>query len=125
MFLQCSAGQDFDWAERNCGFWVCEWIERETGRDPVAEYRNRFGRREFTRRVLKAGGTEAFSRMIAYKAGLLETETPQLGDVGLIFGDGATMAIKADFDRWAVKTSGGIAIGPFRCIVAWSIECLR
>src|SRR3954453_8569102 len=38
-FVQRSAGQDFDWAERNCGFWVCEWIEHETGRDPVAEYR--------------------------------------------------------------------------------------
>jgi Domain of unknown function (DUF6950) len=121
-FIKGSAKQPFDWKDRNCGFWVCEWILRERGFDPVAKYRKRFKTvNGFLRFVLHNGGNEAFSRMVAGRAGLVETETPQLGDVGLIYADGATMAIKGDKNNWIAKTPGGVAIGPFECSVAWKL----
>lgn len=76
----------------------------------------------FQRHVMKAGGNEQFSRDIAAKAGLNETGTPRLGDVGLVAtGEGATMAIKVDGANWALKTETGIAIGPFEQIAAWRL----
>jgi Domain of unknown function (DUF6950) len=121
-FIRIGAEQPFDWTKRNCGFWVCEWIAAEKGFDPVAKYRKRFKTaRGFQRFIVRNGGNEAFSRMVARKAGLVETETPQLGDVGLIYADGAMMAIKGDKNNWIAKTSGGVAIGPFECIVAWRL----
>lgn len=122
-FLSWSAARKFDWLVCNCGFWVCDWIASETGNDPVARYRGRFKTEAgFRRFVARHGGTEGFSRMVAAKAGLELTDEPVLGDVGLVLADGITMAIKAEAGNWIVKRSGlGIAIGPFRRIVAWSV----
>jgi hypothetical protein len=122
-FLRESANRRFDWAECNCGFWVCEWIRLVTDGDPVGHVRGRFkSASAFRRFVMNAGGTEAFSRGIAEQAGLVETDHPILGDVGLVAtGDGATMAIKVDSNRWACKTLYGIAIGPFEQITAWRL----
>lgn len=91
--------------------------------DPVSHVRGRFkSAAGFQRCVAAAGGNEAFSRDIAKRAGLVETDQPILGDVGLIAtGDGATMAIKVDANKWACKTLHGIAIGPFEQITAWRI----
>ena len=51
-----------------------------------------------------------------------ETDRPGIGDVGLVAtGDGATMAIKVDADKWACKTHQGIAIAPFEHITAWRL----
>jgi hypothetical protein len=76
----------------------------------------------FRRFVTKHGGNENFSRSVAAKAGLEQTSAPMLGDVGLVYADGATMAIKADGSHWIVKrNSEGVAIGPFRHIVAWML----
>jgi hypothetical protein len=59
-------------------------------------------------------------------AKMIETSSPQLGDVGLIKGDGATMAIKGDRENWIVKRDGaGVLIGPFIQITAWGLDCLR
>jgi len=122
-FVAWSSARKFDWLVCNCGFWACDWIVAETGKDPVARYRGRFKTEAgFRRFVGRHGGTEGFSRMVAAKAGLEVTDEPVAGDVGLVLADGITMAIKADGQNWIVKRSGfGIAIGPFRHIVAWSI----
>lgn len=122
-FLRDSAGRQFDWIECNCGFWVCEWIRLVTESDPVGHVRGRFKTTTgFQRFVVSSGGNEAFSKEIASRAGLIETDEPILGDVGLVAtGDGATMAIKVDANRWACKTVHGIAIGPFEQITAWRL----
>jgi hypothetical protein len=122
-FIRTSSARPFDWLDCNCGFWVCEWIKIRTGCDPVAEYRGKFKTPlGFRRFVTKHGGNENFSRSVAAKAGLEQTSAPMLGDVGLVYADGATMAIKADGPHWIVKRHGeGIAIGPFRPIVAWML----
>jgi hypothetical protein len=122
-FLRDSSARKFDWVTCNCGFWVCEWIEMMTGEDPVADTRGRFKTTSgFVRHVASSGGNEAFSRQVAKRARLVETDAPILGDVGLVAtGDGATMAIKVDAERWACKTSYGIAIGPFEQITAWRL----
>lgn len=93
------------------------------GVDPVSELRDRFRTAVgFKRHVTRAGGNEAFSRSIAGRAGLQETDRPGIGDVGLVVtGDGATMAIKATGPNWIGKTVKGVAIGPFSCIVAWKL----
>jgi hypothetical protein len=122
-FLRESAKKKFDWVSCNCGFWVCEWIKLVTGNDPVADIRGRFKTASrFRRHVNDTGGNEAFSRSIAERAGLVETNNPNIGDVGLVAtGDGATMAIKLDADKWACKTLDGIAIAPFGQIAAWRL----
>jgi hypothetical protein len=110
-FLRDSAKKKFDWVSCNCGFWVCDWIKRVKGIDPVDHLRGRFKRASaFKRHVTIAGGNETFSRRIARRAGLKEINEPRIGDVGLVAtGDGATMAIKLDADKWACKTLDGIA----------------
>jgi hypothetical protein len=122
-FLRDSSARKFDWVTCNCGFWVCEWIEMMTGEDPVADTRGRFKTVSgFVRHVASSGGNEEFSRQVAKRARLVETDAPIFGDVGLVAtGDGATMAIKVDAERWACKTSYGIAIGPFEQITAWRL----
>jgi hypothetical protein len=122
-FLRESSRKQFDWVSCNCGFWVCDWISRAKGKDPVAHVRGRFRTATgFRRHVSAAGGNEAFSRDIAGRAGLRETDTPGIGDVGLVAtGDGATMAIKLDANKWACKTLQGIAIAPFEQITAWRL----
>ena len=123
-FLQSSAARKFEWTKCNCGFWVCEWIKITKGIDPVAEYRGRFKTTKgFIRFIKSSGGNENFSRKIAHAAGLEQTYTPHIGDVGLInCGEaGATMAIKGDSDKWIAKTYSGIATGPWPCIIAWRL----
>jgi hypothetical protein len=122
-FIRESAGRPFDWVACNCGFWVCEWISRQTGSDPVEGVRGRFKTASgFRRHVAASGGNEEFSCRIAERSGLVETDKPVPGDVGLVAtGDGATMAIKVDANRWACKTLYGIAIGPFEQITAWRL----
>jgi hypothetical protein len=126
-FIRKSAGREFDWLGCNCGFWACDWIKLEAGIDPVAVYRSCYKTAGgFLRRVIREGGNEAFSRKVAKDARMIETSSPRLGDVGLIRGDGATMAIKGDRENWIVKRGGvGVLIGPFIQIVAWRLDCLR
>lgn len=122
-FLRESAAQEFDWVSCNCGFWVCDWIRRAKGIDPVADIRGRFETATgFRRFVTKAGGNETFSRGIAERSGLEKTLWPNTGDVGLVAtGEGATMAIKVEGNKWACKTLQGIAIAPFEQITAWRL----
>lgn len=122
-FLHQGAAKKFDWISCNCGFWVCEWIERRTGIDPVRDMRKRFDDAfAFQRFVLVRGGNEAFSRGIAERAGLSETGAPQRGDVGLVqTGAGAAMAICIGDGRWAAKSMHGVVIAEMPVITAWSI----
>jgi hypothetical protein len=71
---------------------------------------------------MAAGGNEAFSRAIAAKAGLKETDDPGRGDVGLVItGSGATMAICVGNSRWAAKSQDGVCIAAFPMIIAWRV----
>lgn len=123
LFLRHGAAQPFDWLACNCGFWVCDWIELVRGVDPVADFRRRFKTAAWFRRMVKAaGGNEAFSRGVAERAGLVETDKPKRGDVGLIStAAGATMAIYVGGGRWAAKSPRGVAIAAFPPVVAWSV----
>src|SRR5947209_4628702 len=84
LFIRDGAGRPFDWLTCNCGFWACDWIKLVSGVDPVAEFRGFPTATGFRRFVAKAGGNEAFSRAIAARAALQETEEPKIGDVGLV-----------------------------------------
>jgi hypothetical protein len=125
-FIQDSAQRQFDWLECNCGFWVCDWIRIATGVDPVAQYRGRFkSPHGFIRHIGAFGGNENFSRKVAADAGLKQCYLPLLGDVGLVrLENFAAMAIKGDKENWIVKQQGhGVAVAPFRMIIAWGLEC--
>jgi hypothetical protein len=122
-FLIRGSALKFDWCSRNCGFWVCDWIEERLGRDPVFMFRDRFQKAsDFQRFVLKKGGNEAFSRMVAEGAGLHETSRPRPGDVGLVTtASGAMMAIFLGNGNWAAKSMDGVLIDTFPMITAWRI----
>jgi hypothetical protein len=122
-FIKSGSALPFDWVSRNCGFWVCDWIRVKTGRDPVLKYRGKFSSSMgFKRHIMAAGGNEAFSRAIAAKAGLKETDDPGRGDVGLVItGSGATMAICVGNSRWAAKSQDGVCIAAFPMIIAWRV----
>jgi hypothetical protein len=122
-FIRDGAARQFDWIECNCGFWVCDWIALVRGFDPVADYRKRFKTAAgFKRHVLAVGGNEAFSRAIAERAGLNETDRPKVGDVGVIDTQiGAAMAIKVPDDKWVAKGADGVVISPATCLIAWAV----
>jgi hypothetical protein len=76
-FLRDSANRSFDWAECNCGFWVCEWIRLVTDGDPVGHVSEEGSSQLllFVGFVMNAsGGNEAFSCRIAERSGLVETD---------------------------------------------------
>jgi hypothetical protein len=122
-FIESGAALPFDWLSCNCGFWVCDWIRAKTGQDPVLKHRGKFTSSiGFQKFVVECGGAEAFSRSVASRAGLEETEDPSRGDVGLVVtGSGATMAICMGQGRWAAKSQDGVCIASFPLITAWRV----
>jgi hypothetical protein len=73
-------------------------------------------------RILRdAGGLPALATQIAARAGLLTTDAPEAGDVGLVeFLNAPLLAICAG-EKWAIKTKDGLVIVPATPAQAWIV----
>lgn len=121
-FLAEGAGAPFVWGERDCALWACDWIRSERGVDPAAALRGTYASGLACARLLRgAGGLPVLASDLAARAGIIETDTAEAGDVGLIeTRDGAYLAVCTG-EAWAIKASDGLAVAPARPIKVWAI----
>ncbi|MBA9071621.1 hypothetical protein FHR71_005407 [Methylobacterium sp. RAS18] len=121
-FLREGAGLPFVWGERDCSLWPCEWIKAERGIDPAEHLRGTYSTALACGRILhEAGGLPALAARLAASAGLLTTDAPEAGDVGLVeFLNAPLLAICAG-GKWAIKTKDGLVIVPANPAQAWIV----
>jgi hypothetical protein len=83
-FLADSLGQPFTWAASNCCHFAAQWVERATGRNPMAGLPATASALEAMRLVREMGGTleAAWTRQLGHEP--IASAFAQLGDVVLL-----------------------------------------
>ncbi len=121
-FLREGAGLPFVWGERDCSLWPCEWIKAERGIDPAEHLRGTYSTALTCARILHAaGGLPALASRLAASAGLLTTDAPEAGDVGLVEIAGTPLLAICAGSTWAIKTKDGLVIVPTTPMQAWIV----
>ena len=121
-FLREGAALPFVWGGRDCALWACDWILAERGIDPAADLRGTYASGLACARLLRdAGGLPALAGRLAARAGIIETDSPEAGDVGVIETKiGAYLAVSTGA-AWAIKAADGIAFTPARPARMWAV----
>lgn len=112
-YLRAAAGESFDRRERNCMFWVADWVLARTGFDPAADWRGA----DFT--------FDGFAVMSTAEQAMLffpETSQPRRGDVGVILTSGGATAAIFTGTRWAALAPRGLMVGASQCLKAWTVD---
>jgi hypothetical protein len=117
-----------EWGHTDCIMSLSDWVRDQTGRDPGAEYRGRYGdpavcpiARSMLHAPLKPVSNACRAAGLAYCS-----DTPRPGDVGLVhqFAHVATLIGALCLgERWASKTAGqGVLIfRPASIRAAWEV----
>lgn len=117
-------GRPWRWGEADCCASACDVFLRLHGVDPMQPLRGACASREEAGRVIGAmGGMTAMVERLTAAAGLVRTDDPQPGDLGLTAErpEGRALCICVSPDRWAAKTARGFAIiGPAER--AWALR---
>ena len=127
-FIAVAAGKPFIHGKSDCALLPADWCRAECGTDPAASVRGRYNSEAEWRALADAeGGLPALWRRLGTEAGLEQTASPGLGDIGLVtlLGYGIFGAIKGSENRWVVKLDSGIVGGDFAMIDAWGVPCHR
>lgn len=101
------------WGEADCCAAACEVFRRLHGVDPMGALRGACQTREDAERIIAShGGMVAMVERLTAAAGLVRTDAPRPGDLGLTFErpEGRALCICVGFGRWAAKTARGYAI---------------
>lgn len=121
-FLADGSALPFVWGERDCSLWVSDWIKAVSGIDPGAELRGAYYTLNGCMRLLRrGGGFDAVVSGLIDRAGLARTETPGVGDIGIVETSVGPMLAICLGERWAFKAVDGIAILPASPVKAWAI----
>ncbi|MET8524104.1 hypothetical protein [Nocardioides sp. NPDC004968] len=122
-YLRAGAARPFCWDSCDCCSWACGWVALRRGVDPSARWRGRYRTaRGALLQIRRAGGDllDVASEAMA-DAGLVPTEAPRPGDIGVVETDrGQALAIRTP-TGWAAKAAAGITVAPFGCLRAWSV----
>ncbi|ESQ82399.1 hypothetical protein AEAC466_17400 [Asticcacaulis sp. AC466] len=128
-FLDRAFDTPFGWRTHDCLIWPANWVALVSGRDPAAPWRNAYhDARSALRLVSDAGGIEALVRTAMAREGFEMTDTPTVGDVGLVHiisGRGvAELAggICTAPGHWCNLTANGLLEGRARHALAFRIE---
>jgi len=128
-FLKDTITKEFEWGQCDCGLWVCDWIELNTGEDPGKDLRGTYTTELGCGKLLvKSKGVE----------GLLADRIPPLadrvygrnalGDIAVIDmpNVGAALTLRTPIG-WAVKNMGNgyTVYGPINIRFAWRLKCLQ
>lgn len=122
-FVAEGARTPFVFGRSCCAMWVADWIVAERGIDPAHDLRGTFrchlGSLRLQRR---SGGLATLVTGPLAATGLVETDEPATGDVGVVMTNiGEIAGICMGGGLWAVKTKDGVAVAPAALIKAWSI----
>ena len=115
--------------ETDCGLCVIDYVERATGRmlAPRPRYAGKLGGQRFLRR---RGGFEAFADCALGQLGLIRTDDPQRGAVGLLNlpGSGLTACLclgwttTADLPWWAARAHHEVVVIAQNAVAAWRMK---
>ncbi len=87
-FLLASSVAPFVWGESDCMMEVADWVRRRTGFDAGGLWRGRYADQDGCRALIRAaGGFVPAMRATASAAGLVETDGPQRGDIGVVLAE--------------------------------------
>ena len=106
-------GRPWKWGEADCCAAACDVFLRLHGIDPMEPLRGACASREEAERVIGAmGGMIAMVDRLTARAGLVRTDAPQPGDLGITAErpEGRALCICIAPDRWAAKTARGFAV---------------
>lgn len=136
-FAASSNAQDFQWGQRDCMLDIGDWLFATTRIDLSSKWRGRYGSADECRALFRRdGGITRVMRREAAAAGLVETDRPKPGDIGLVKAFGAVIrarrgalfpmgGILMASGRWRVRALEGHITHPFPLIVAWALPCRR
>ena len=118
----------FIWGESDCALVVCDWVHAVRGVDPGASLRFAYGTAGELQR-LTGFFTDPLGVVtpLMVAAGLLKTDAPSRGDVGMLLrprapGNATPHAALCLGDVWAVKSETGVtAYRPTKILRAWSV----
>lgn len=136
-FLEQMAARPFIDGTFDCALTLADWAMAATGcPDPAAHLRGRYstslGRERLLRRL---GGLEAVIADCAARAGLVGTDTPRRGDIGLVRAGGLALSgicvappvssricSTGGAADWVIKSNDGLTgLRPSAVIRAWRV----
>lgn len=89
----------------DCTTWCASWVQRRTGIDPAAAYRGTYSSPAGAHRLVKsAGSLVALVEPTLLPLGLVRTDGPSDGDVGIVRA--------ASFDGGTISEISAIKFGP-------------
>lgn len=123
-YLARAAEHPFDMGRMDCARFVAGWVQDLRGVNPDGGLE--YDARTVASVIRRHGGLRHLGARLADQAGLIEVESPRAGDVGVVeLPNGKRVfAICADahLGHFAVKTSGGLFIGPAEPLRFWSAQ---
>lgn len=122
--IESIAGVESAWGARasDCTSWPAQWVEQERNvKLMLPDYENE----EEGRALISSGGLDTHWRRVLADAGIYETHSPQLGDVGVVkMSFGASGCIFGERGVVFVRGRNGAAIigpGKSTVLVAFAI----
>jgi hypothetical protein len=107
----------------DCCLWPADWVLKQTGIDPAADWRGTYGsEREYARLLLARGGLVRVVARAMQDIGAqrIEPTDAEPGDIGIIATDrGAACAIRGQL-AWMAKTGDQLSRTP-HATFAWRI----
>lgn len=121
-YLRAGGARAFSWGEHDCCRFALGWVARRRGIDPGARWLGRYRTaRGAALHLRRGGGLLAVATVAFAEAGLVATDAPVIGDVGVVKTDqGETLAIRTA-TGWACAALTGIGVAPFVMLKAWAI----
>lgn len=122
-FLERMAATPFVDGTTDCVLTPADWLVVNGWPDPAADLRGRYRTPLGRERLLKRlGGIERVVGQRMTAAGLMVTERPRRGDVGLVALHGLTFGAIFLGERWAIQSKAGLySTSPDRVVKAWSV----
>lgn len=126
-FLRRVAARPHVWGRTDCVMTLFEWVRLRTGIDPVAVSGAAWScEREANAVIAGVGGVRDGGAELFRRCGLVETDAPAVGDIGVIeaMRKGQGMHVAAIFTgaRWAFPAEPrGLAMARGNLLVAWSL----
>ncbi|WP_438748415.1 DUF6950 family protein [Pararhizobium sp. O133] len=106
----------------DCTTWCASWVRERIGIDPAASLRGTYSTELGAHRILKqAGGLVAFIDSHLLPLGFARTDTPSVGDIGVVRPDGQPTEIAAiNFSKtWAMLSPGRVVAKRAELVTAW------
>lgn len=125
-YIAAEAQKPFRWGETDCVSTTDRWIRLCTGLSPLAWVERDYLSADEAERILAdRGGLAVLVNRAMRGVGIVKTDDPQAGDVGLVVHDGKLCMAIHTGDYWFSHDERGLVGKPLDAVwKAWRIQCL-